>query len=43
MKQNNSTKNIGSQESLLITKTEYLKPYRVNQIFIINNIIYYNK
>ena len=31
MKQNNSTRNIGSQQSFLITKTENIKPYRVNQ------------
>ena len=43
MQQNNSTRNIRAQQSLLITKTENIKPYRVNQKFIINIIIYYNK
>ncbi len=39
MKQNNSQRNILSQQGVLITKTENIKPYRVNHKFIINNIL----
>jgi hypothetical protein len=31
MQKNNSKRNIKAQQNLLITKTENIKPYRVNQ------------